>query len=132
MTPNQSPPRAKIEKPHWDPPNSESSGLVKVDFSEAERKELPFDENVWKHSGQVFTAWSIMKAIIQPRNRRCHSRLTAYFSSSKLLLSDLVTSPVLLHFEAAAAECEVSSFRSHAKCRLSALHSVFASSLSLS
>eukprot|EP00961_Rhodomonas_salina_P230854 3119517-Rhodomonas_salina.1 len=47
-----SPPRAKVERPHWDPP--EPSGLITFDFTEAERRELPFDENVWRCSGRVF------------------------------------------------------------------------------
>eukprot|EP00961_Rhodomonas_salina_P251200 3396473-Rhodomonas_salina.1 len=45
-----SPPRAKVDRQHWDPP--EPSGLITFDFTEAERRELPFDENVWRHSSR--------------------------------------------------------------------------------
>eukprot|EP00961_Rhodomonas_salina_P238217 3219826-Rhodomonas_salina.2 len=47
-----SPPRAKVDRPHWDPP--EQSGLISFDFTEAEHRELPFDETVWRRSSRVF------------------------------------------------------------------------------
>eukprot|EP00961_Rhodomonas_salina_P102617 1380175-Rhodomonas_salina.1 len=44
------PPRARIDRPLWQPP--EPSGIVTVDFTEDDRRILPFDDPVWERAGK--------------------------------------------------------------------------------